>query len=317
MLDILRKNTKLIIWIVVASFVLWGAFSVGMQFEKKGRFAGEVFGKGVTFQEYNAFYQAAQIFSFAEDRSEDPDVIRHKTWQNLIYSREARREKIEVSDDEVRGELQRLLKAHGMENATPEMYRRWLKGALRLEPRQFESQLREVIRVQKLIGRIMQQPVQDPPESEVRDLFFMDEQRLTGEAVLFDTLEEAQAVQAKASDEAGWKTMVQALGRPAVPANNLPLTELHRTWQIPKENVLALFQLPAGSVSSPLPVQGKYAVFFVKDKTAVDPNAFTPEKQAETLDKAQKLLKKQLFFAWHLNLMQKARLKDFSLEDSE
>ncbi|HTL47280.1 MAG TPA: peptidylprolyl isomerase [Verrucomicrobiae bacterium] len=317
MLDILRKNTKSIIWVVVGSFVLWGAFSVGSQFSKKGRYAGQVFGKSVSFQEFNSFFQAAQTFSYSEDRSQDPEVLRHKAWQNLIYSREAKREHISVSDDEVRQELQQLLAVHGLQNPTPQMYRRWLKATLRLEPRQFESQLREMIRVQKLVSRVMQQPVKEPSEQDLHDLYLMDEQHLTGEAVLFNTLEEAQTFQSQAVDETGWQKVVKDHSYVVVPAKNLPLTELNRLWQIPKENVLALFALPKGSVSDPLPVEGKYAVFLVQDKVAVDPSALTPEKQAETKEKALKILKKQVFFAWHLNLMQRAKLRDFAHDETE
>ena len=46
MLKGLRKNTKLIIWSVIIAFALWGGFSVGTQFQKEGRIAGEIFGKG-------------------------------------------------------------------------------------------------------------------------------------------------------------------------------------------------------------------------------------------------------------------------------
>ena len=89
MLKIFRQYTKVIIWIVVGSFILWGGYSVSA-LKKEGRFAGEAFGKAVTFQEYNQFYRATQLFMPAEKPIEDPELLREYTWQNIIYAREAK-----------------------------------------------------------------------------------------------------------------------------------------------------------------------------------------------------------------------------------
>ena len=154
MLKSLRKNTKVIIWTVIFCFILWGGFSVGVQFQKRGRIAGEVFGREVSFQEFNDFLQAAQIFSRGENQSVDPEFSKMHAWQNLILSREARRRKIEVADDEVRTEVLELLAAQKMDNPTPEFYRRWLQNTFGESPLQFERQVRELLRVRKLVGEI-------------------------------------------------------------------------------------------------------------------------------------------------------------------
>ena len=112
MLKGLRKNTKIIIWMVILSFALWGGFSVGVQFKKEGRVAGEVFGKDITFQEFNRFYKSQLIFSMNGETAKNPDMIKEQTWQSLIYSREAKRLNVEVSDEDVRTEVLRLLAQH-------------------------------------------------------------------------------------------------------------------------------------------------------------------------------------------------------------
>src|SRR5688500_16546113 len=100
MLSIFRKNTKTIVWVVVFAFVLWGGFSASTQFKKQGRFAGEVFGRGVTHQEFGRFYRAAQIFSFGAEKPESDEAIRSLAWQSLIFSREAHERGIKVTDEE-------------------------------------------------------------------------------------------------------------------------------------------------------------------------------------------------------------------------
>lgn len=150
MLKIFRKNTKVIIWIVVGSFILWGGYSVSA-LKKEGRYAGEAFGKPVTFQEYNQFFRATQLFMPSEKPIEDAKLLRDYTWQNIIYSREAKQKGIEIKDEEVRGEIANILKQQGLVNPTTEQYRMWLTQSVHISPREFEEGLREFIRIQKLL----------------------------------------------------------------------------------------------------------------------------------------------------------------------
>ncbi|MFA7255027.1 MAG: SurA N-terminal domain-containing protein [Candidatus Omnitrophota bacterium] len=150
MLKIFRQYTKVIIWIVVGSFILWGGYSVSA-LKKEGRFAGEAFGQAVTFQEYNQFYRATQLFMPAEKPIDEPQLLRDYTWQNIIYAREAKRRGIKIADEEVRGEIANLLKQQGLVSPTTEQYKLWLTRTLHLSPREFEEGLREFIRIQKLL----------------------------------------------------------------------------------------------------------------------------------------------------------------------
>jgi hypothetical protein len=152
MLKIFRQYTKVIIWIVVGSFILWGGYSVSA-LKKEGRYAGEAFGSSVTFQEYNQFYRATQLFMPSEKPVDDPDLLRDYTWQNIIYAREAKREGVKIADEEVRGEIANILKQQGLISPTAEQYRMWLSRSLQMSPRDFEEGLREFIRIQKLLRK--------------------------------------------------------------------------------------------------------------------------------------------------------------------
>ncbi len=150
MLEFFRYHTKTIVWIAAICFVLCGGYSI-TTFKKEGRFAGEVFGKSVTFQEYNQFYRATQLFMPSEKPIQDPDLLRTYTWQNIIYAREAKREGVKISDQDVRNEISSILKQQGLVNPTPQQYNIWLTRALHMTPREFEEGLREFIRIQKLL----------------------------------------------------------------------------------------------------------------------------------------------------------------------
>jgi len=154
MLKIFRKNTKIIVWITaIALALLFGAGSIAdlVGGKKSGRFAGEAFGKSVTFQEYNQFYRATQLFMPAEKQIDDPELLRDYTWQNIVYSREAKHKGIKVTDEDVRGGIANILKQQGLINPTAEQYKIWLTRTLHISPREFEEGLREFLRIQKLL----------------------------------------------------------------------------------------------------------------------------------------------------------------------
>ena len=89
----------------------------------------------------------------SEQPLDDAELVRAYTWQNIIFSREAKREGIKVTDHEVREEINRILLQQGINNPTQEQYRIWLARTLQISPKDFEEGLREIMRIQKLIQK--------------------------------------------------------------------------------------------------------------------------------------------------------------------
>jgi hypothetical protein len=154
MLKFLRKKTKPIVWTVVIAFVAWGGYAVSLQFEDSSRSPGRIFGKEVSFREYQLANRAVQIFSPKPDPANPPKMeeIEARTWEFLILSREAKSQKIEVTDEEVRQEIRLLLPQGGSAPLTSEQYLGWIQKAFREEPWEFESQLREHLRIRKFLN---------------------------------------------------------------------------------------------------------------------------------------------------------------------
>ncbi|MFH0985767.1 MAG: SurA N-terminal domain-containing protein [Candidatus Omnitrophota bacterium] len=150
MLKLFRRYTKIIIWFVVGSFMLWGGYSV-TALKKEGRYAGEVFGKPISFKEYNQFARATQLFMPSEKPVDDAELLRDYTWQNIIYAHEAALKGVKVPDEEVREEIVKILKQQGLTNPTTEQYKGWLSRSLQISTREFEEGLREFVRIQKLL----------------------------------------------------------------------------------------------------------------------------------------------------------------------
>lgn len=166
MMKFLRTHTKIIVWIAAIAFIICGGYSIS-SLKKEGRFAGEVFGKAVTFQEYNKFYRATQLFMPSKEPTKDPDLLRNYTWQNIIYAKEAKREGINVTDQEVRTNIANILQQQGLLNPTPQQYKVWLARTLQMSPRDFEEGLREFIRIQKLLQKKIPAPTKEPGKEKV------------------------------------------------------------------------------------------------------------------------------------------------------
>lgn len=312
MLKLFRKNTKVIIWLIILAFILWGAFSI-VSLDKKGRYAGEVFGKGVSFQEYNLFLSGSQIFSFTGKPSEDPNVIHMIAWQNIVFDREAKRRRIDVSDDEVRKELRRLLNNAGIGDADAKTYRLWLRGTLRMEPQDFEKLLREMMRIQKLIKIVSQMPVEAPSEQEVRNFYMLQNTKADIESVIVDTKEQAEELANSVKSAEDWDRLIKEKNYAKLPFGKTPLLTPVRAFNLSTEAAARLAEVPAGQVSPPLEVKDKFLVIFVKAKEPADMNAFE-QKKDELMKTAVERKKQAYVTAWNMEVMQRANLKDYTEE---
>ena len=167
MLKFLRKKTKTIVWAVVISFTAWGGYAVSTQFEASNRSAGRMFGRDVSFRDFDLANRAVQIFAPSSDEKEPPkpEEVEARAWQFLILSREAKQRKITVTDDEVRDEIAIVL-ANGREvPLNPADYQRWVKAVFREEPHEFEQQTREQIRIRKLLDEVRRGFKENPEEN--------------------------------------------------------------------------------------------------------------------------------------------------------
>jgi hypothetical protein len=309
MLKLLRKNTKTIVWAVVLSFALWGAYSVGTQFQKEGRVAGVVFGKEVSFQEFNRFYRASEIFTISGQRNDDASVLRQQTWQNIVYSREAQQKKIEVSDEEVRSEIGRLLSAQKIENPTAEFYEGWVRSALRETPQEFESQVRELLRIQKLIQQVREKnPAPAVPEEAALQRFRFEQNKLSAEIMTFPSKPEAESFKEKVKDGKTWEKETQgktkASGMTAV-------RNLIAIWGIAENDALELMKLEKGAISGVLPNGPQFAVVRLLEKEPADESKFDKETQEKYLDEMQEQERFQGFMSWNMEVYSRAQLKDY------
>ncbi|OGW78987.1 MAG: hypothetical protein A2Z83_03285 [Omnitrophica bacterium GWA2_52_8] len=310
MLKSMRKHTKLIIWIVSILFGLTlGGVSVSSILNKEGQIAGEVFGKKIFFQEYDRFYKAAQIFSFGNEDTDTPDTLRQNAWQSLILAREAKNQGIQVTDEEVRSEINRLLEAQGVMNVTPEIYKKWVQATVREEPAIFEKQLRELMLVQKTIRQFNEAPVEEPAGAEIEQRFKMEHFKMTASTVSFDKIEEAQEFQKQAAGSS-WDHAARAKNAEPQTFGPDSLVNLARQKDLPINFLLDLTKHEPPYISEPFPIQDRFAVLQMSALEAPDP-ALLKENETKYRDEIVQQKKIIRFLTWSNQLMQRANLKDY------
>ncbi len=312
MLKSLRKNTKLIIWTVIIAFSLWGGYSVGQQFQKQGRVAGEIFGKEVSFQEFNRFLRASEIFTFTGNTPKDPEAVREHAWQNLIFSKEAHRRRVEVTDEEVRQEVLRLLALQKIENPSPQAYKRWVEGAFRESARDFESQIRELLRVQRLIQEMNETPIPPPTDEEILKKFEAGQKTTSVELIRFKSRGEADAFRQKTNDPKQWEEELKRDSSRFTTLSDVNLDSFIQSWKLSENSAQRLRQLKSEAISEPLGIGDEFAVLRMLNKETVGSTSLQENQKVQYRDEILNQKRFERFNSWVEEVNERARLKDFT-----
>ncbi len=158
MLKFYRQNIKMIIWIIVLSFIAWGIGTLGISTLLSSPYAGSIRGKKITKKEFTMtlqFYELlTRVQKKSDSESEPPtyDQLHALTWQTLIIGREAKRQGIKVSDEEIKAEIEKLFAVNGQ--FTLPFYQDWIWRNFKGRPRDFEEMLRKYLAVQKIRQKV-------------------------------------------------------------------------------------------------------------------------------------------------------------------
>ncbi|MDD5084999.1 MAG: SurA N-terminal domain-containing protein [Candidatus Omnitrophica bacterium] len=188
MFKILRKNTKIVIWIIVLAFGIWGAGTLAVSRKKSASYAGSVFGDPVSYRQFEMTNKMVHYLLEKQLRQKDgslPDLpgdyFTKATFEELALLHEAKRKKIKVSDDEVRQALRGFIGVEGAINENA--YTDWVTRTFREQPRNFEEALRDVIRTRKLLRTVTDDIT--VTNEEVEKAYFSEKKSYNFLSVLF------------------------------------------------------------------------------------------------------------------------------------
>jgi len=152
-----KKHIKGVFWalaiLIVPSFILWGS-SFSMREERTRAYAGVIFGKKITQQQYNNSLTALKhifILNGASKKEQpDPYTINKLTWDRIILLAEAKKRNINVSDKEVVNAILKMpffIVRGKFDNA---IYKEILQATFYITERQFEEEIRQALIIEKL-----------------------------------------------------------------------------------------------------------------------------------------------------------------------
>lgn len=150
-----RKNMRRIMWalaiLIIPAFVVWGAGTSAKDKNSKPDYAGKLFGKKVSYDDYNDMWNAARdyaIKSFGKNVPEE--YIDQIAWSRLILTEEAKREKITVTDREI----VETIASFGAFQRNGSFDKKLYKSMLQDTARPFEEKLRDDLLISKLRDKI-------------------------------------------------------------------------------------------------------------------------------------------------------------------
>lgn len=161
MLKSMRKNMKFMLWILLASFVLWGGSSAVLSRSKTANYAGEVFGKKAGWKEYEQNYmavynQARLMYGEKFNQISQYLNIEQEAWMRLILIREAKMRHIKATDNEVIAAVCNIpLFQDSNGRFDPGIYGRVVEYFLKVPPREFEEEIKGSIMITKLKDNVI------------------------------------------------------------------------------------------------------------------------------------------------------------------
>jgi len=146
---------KRIMWalaiLIIPAFVIWGAGSAGKNKGARPDYAGKLFGKKISYEEYYNMWNVARDYAVKSFGNNVPaEAIDQLSWNRIILIEEAKRERLTVTDKEVVEMLTSFpaFQRHG--SFDKKLY----KSMLQDTARSFEEKLRDDLLISKLKDKI-------------------------------------------------------------------------------------------------------------------------------------------------------------------
>lgn len=158
-----NKKTAKKIWIALAilvlpAFLFWG-FGEAIRSRKSSPYAGKLFGRSITTQEYQDALQAVKNYAILQYPNNFSEVrkfldFESETLDRIILLEEAKKRNIKVSDAEVIEKIRKyeLFQRKGAFNN--DVYISMLRDYFKTPPRLFEEQIRQNLMLAKLFTEI-------------------------------------------------------------------------------------------------------------------------------------------------------------------
>ncbi len=150
-----KKNMKRIVWglaiIIIPAFVVWGAGSSGKKRGKGPNYAGKIFNKKISFDEYADMWRVTRDQAIRSFGNNVPaEFIDQMAWSRLLLLEVAKRERIVADDSEI---VERITSAPAFQR-DGKFDKKLYKSMLGQAARSWENKLRDDILISKLREKV-------------------------------------------------------------------------------------------------------------------------------------------------------------------
>jgi hypothetical protein len=162
MMKIFRQHTRLIIWLIVISFIAWGGGAMLTSGDLLSPYAGEVFGKKIKTRDFERQKKLLKLMLPIEYSNLPSEVLDAETLKQLALAIKARQEGLKISDEDVRRSVEGMLGP--VDAGDFRQYERWTKQVLNEDPRDFEESLRNALLARQYSQTLLQEAGIKPPQ---------------------------------------------------------------------------------------------------------------------------------------------------------
>ena len=150
-----RKNMRRIMWalaiLIIPAFVIWGAGSFGKDKGNKPGYAGKLFGKKVSYDDYYDMWNVSRDYAVKSFGNNVPvEFIDQMAWSRIILIEEAERQNLRATDQEV---VEKITSFPAFQR-NGSFDKRLYKSMLQDTARPFEEKLRDDLLISKLKDKI-------------------------------------------------------------------------------------------------------------------------------------------------------------------
>ncbi len=297
--------------IAIVSVISEPTFSLAQ--EKDNKIAGEFFGIPVSLDNY--YFAKRVVLTFNAKWRGIPRTERELedlVWQELLFSYEAFRRGIEVTDKEINDEIDKILKEEKVEFSwrdDVEEFKKWTEEKLKESVELFRNQVEHLVKIEKLRQQVLDSIKPDVTEQEAYQKFLDEYNTLSVELIQFDNLQEAQSFYRKISKNPEvWqqrkKQEPKIFKRPGFVA----LDFLIHMWGFHRDDAYKMIESQVNTFYPPAPIYKGYAVFKILQIRRANTEEFA-KRRDYYFRKIENIKKYEGFKKWAKELKESAHIK--------
>lgn len=274
---------KRIFFLILLTFSLTAAAA---QEAKRGpEYVGEIFGSPVPVNNYYFVKSTIMVFgNYGGAMPQTPQELEDCVWNDLVLSYEAYRRNISPRQEDVDGEITKILNSEKAgfdwkkdKDAYAKKIREKTGGSVEL----FENQIRHLIGLRDLRKQVMDNIKVEADDKEAHQKFLNEQNSLSVELLQFDQLKDAQAFYDKVKKKNKfWDKEKQTRPKDFKRPGLVTLEFLMELWKFPKDDVYNMMKMEKGSIYQPSPVYKGYGVFRVLETRPADEKEYPKLKES-------------------------------------